>query len=119
MSISRDGDRNSQVIALVTTITASWTPSWPASQRKRNLNPKRRDPTYPRVVKQARHNSCRVKGPGHRSTRHPDPVSLVNLRQLILAPENQMINLSQATLAPDLAAAIYVFYDRPGRRRLG
>ena len=31
--------------------------------KKRNLNPKRRGPAYPRVVKKARHNSCRVKAP--------------------------------------------------------
>ena len=32
--------------------------------RKRNLNPERRNRTYPRVVKRARHNSYRVKKPG-------------------------------------------------------
>lgn len=55
--------------------------------RKKNLNPKRRHRTYPRVVKRARHNSYRVKRPGDNGTRHPGPatISLVNLRQPILA----------------------------------
>jgi len=55
--------------------------------RKRNLNPERRNRTYPRVVKRARHNSYRVKRPGDHGTRHPGPatIKLVNLRQLTLA----------------------------------
>jgi hypothetical protein len=55
--------------------------------KKKNLNPKRRDRTYPRVVKRARHNSYRVKRPGDHGTRHRGPatISLVNLRQLTLA----------------------------------
>ena len=55
--------------------------------RKKHLNPRRRHRTYPRVVKRARHNSYRVKRPGDHGTRHPGPatISLVNLRQLILA----------------------------------
>jgi len=32
--------------------------------RRRNLNPRRRNRSYPRVVKRARHNSYRVKRPG-------------------------------------------------------
>jgi hypothetical protein len=49
--------------------------------RKRNLNPKRRHRTYPRVVKRARHNSYRVKRPGDKGTRHPGPPTIrpVNL----------------------------------------
>ena len=48
-------------------------PAFPPEQRQRgldwimagitrgsNLNPPRRDRTYPRVVKRARHNSCRI-----------------------------------------------------------
>jgi hypothetical protein len=31
--------------------------------RHKNLNPPRRDRTYPRVIKHARHNSYRVKSP--------------------------------------------------------
>ena len=52
--------------------------------KKKNLNPKRRDRTYPRVVKRARHNSYRIKRPGDHGIRHPGPatISLVNLRQL-------------------------------------
>jgi hypothetical protein len=52
--------------------------------RKKHLNPRRRNRTYPRVVKRARHNSYRVKRPDDHGTRHPGPatISLVNLRQL-------------------------------------
>jgi hypothetical protein len=55
--------------------------------RKKNLNPERRDRTYPRVVKRARHNSYRVKRPGDRGTRHTGPatIKLVNLRPHRLA----------------------------------
>jgi hypothetical protein len=46
----------------------------------KNLNPLRRDRTYPRVVKRARHNSYRVKRPGDHGTRHDGPatIKLVN-----------------------------------------
>jgi hypothetical protein len=49
--------------------------------RNRNLNPERRNRTYPRVVKRARHNSYRVKKPGDKGTRHDGPpaIVLVNL----------------------------------------
>ena len=52
----------------------------------KNLNPLRRDRTYPRVVKRARH-SYRVKKPGDHGTRHDGPatIKLVNLRSLSLA----------------------------------
>ncbi len=55
--------------------------------RKKNLNPKRRHRTYPRVVKRARHNSYRVKKPGDHGIRHPGPatIKLANLRPLGLA----------------------------------
>ena len=56
--------------------------------RTRNLNPPRRDRTYPRVVKRARHNSYRVKKPGDHGTRHDGPANafkLVNLSSLALA----------------------------------
>ena len=55
--------------------------------RKKHLNPQRRDRTYPRAVKRARHNSYRVKRPGDRGTRHlgPATIKLANLRQLGLA----------------------------------
>jgi hypothetical protein len=48
---------------------------------KRNLNPRRRDRSYPRVVKRGRHNSYRVKRPGDVGTRHSGPptVQLANL----------------------------------------
>jgi hypothetical protein len=51
---------------------------------KNSLNPPRRDRTYPRVVKRARHNSYRVKKPGDHGTRHDGPttIKLVNLRSL-------------------------------------
>jgi hypothetical protein len=53
---------------------------------KKNLNPPRRDRTYPRGVKRARHNSYRVKRPGDHGIRHNGPVTikLVNLRPLSL-----------------------------------
>ena len=54
---------------------------------KKSLNPPRRDRTYPRVVKRARHNSYRVKRPGDHGTRHDGPatIKLVNLRSHRLA----------------------------------
>jgi hypothetical protein len=49
---------------------------------RKNLNPGRRDRSYPRVVKRARHNHYRVKKPGDTGTRHdrPPTIVLVNLR---------------------------------------
>jgi hypothetical protein len=46
----------------------------------RNLN-KRRERTYPRVVKRARHNAYSVKKPRDHGTRHESPptITLVNL----------------------------------------
>ena len=46
----------------------------------KHLN-KRRERTYPRVVKRARHNSYHVKKPGDRGQRHnaPPTITLVNL----------------------------------------
>jgi hypothetical protein len=54
---------------------------------KRNLNPKRRHRTYPRVVKRTRHNSYRVKRPGDPGTRHTGPatIELINAEPLVLA----------------------------------
>jgi hypothetical protein len=48
----------------------------------RNLN-QRRERTYPRVVKRARHNSYRVKRPGDHGTRYDSPptITLVNLKK--------------------------------------
>jgi hypothetical protein len=53
-----------------------------AITRKKNLNPRRRNRTYPRVFKRARHNSYRVKRPDDHGTRHAGPpaIRLVNLR---------------------------------------
>ena len=47
----------------------------------KNLNPGRRDRSYPRVVKRARHNSYRVKRPGDQGIHHDGPptITLVNL----------------------------------------
>jgi hypothetical protein len=55
--------------------------------RHKNLNPPRRDRTYPRVIKHARHNSYRVKKPGDHGTHHDGPatIKLVNLHPLSLA----------------------------------
>jgi hypothetical protein len=44
--------------------------------RPRNLNPRRRDRSYPRVVKRARHNSYRVKKPGDTGVRHDGPATI-------------------------------------------
>jgi hypothetical protein len=56
----------------------------------RNLNPRRRHRSYPRVIRRARHNSYRVKRPGDTGTRYhgPPTIRLVNLR-----PQAAMINL--------------------------
>ena len=43
----------------------------------RNLNPARRNRSYPRVIKRARHNSYRVKRPGDTGTRHPGPATVL------------------------------------------
>ena len=37
---------------------------------------KRRDRTYPRVIKRSRHNSYRVKKPGDHGTRHHSPPTI-------------------------------------------
>jgi len=37
---------------------------------------KRRERSYPRVVKRARHNSYRVKKPGDHGTRHAGPATV-------------------------------------------
>ena len=49
---------------------------------RQNLN-RRRERTYPRVVKRARHNSYRVKRHGDHGTRHDSPptITLVNLKK--------------------------------------
>jgi hypothetical protein len=44
--------------------------------RPRNLNRRRRDRTYPRVVKRARHNAYRVKKPSDKGTRHHGPPTI-------------------------------------------
>jgi hypothetical protein len=64
--------------------------------KKKNLNPKRRDRVYPRVVKRARHNSYRVKRPGDHGTRHParSRSAWSTSASSHSQPENQMINLS-------------------------
>ena len=54
---------------------------------KRNLNPRRRHRTYPRVVKRARHNSYRVKTAADVGVRHDGPatIKLANLRPAAVA----------------------------------
>ena len=44
--------------------------------RKQNLNPRRRNRTYPRVVKRGRHNAYRVKKPEDTGTRHTGPPTI-------------------------------------------
>jgi hypothetical protein len=56
----------------------------------RQLN-KRRERTYPRVVKRGRHNTYRVKKPTDHGTRHkaPPTITLVNL------PKPQVADLAK------------------------
>ncbi|QIZ39418.1 hypothetical protein FDZ84_37245 [Saccharopolyspora sp. ASAGF58] len=42
----------------------------------RNLNPRRRHRSYPRVIKRGRHNAYRVKKPTDTGTRHDSPPSI-------------------------------------------
>jgi len=51
--------------------------------RRRNLNPRRRHRSYPRVVKRARHNSYRVKRPADTGIRHDGPAT-IRLANLVL-----------------------------------
>jgi hypothetical protein len=44
--------------------------------RTKNLNPRRRHRTYPRVVKRGRHNSYRIKKPTDHGTRHDGPATI-------------------------------------------
>jgi hypothetical protein len=44
--------------------------------RRRNLNPRHRHRSYPRVIKRARHNSYRVKRPGDIGIRHDRPATI-------------------------------------------
>jgi hypothetical protein len=55
--------------------------------RKKHLNPKRRDRSYPRVVKRARHNHYRVKKSTDIGVRHDGPavIQLANFKSLALA----------------------------------
>jgi hypothetical protein len=55
----------------------------------KHLN-KRRDRTYPRVVKRVRHNSYRVKKPGRHGTRHDAPAT-IKLLNPALTSENTSI----------------------------
>jgi len=59
---------------------------------KRNLNPRRRHRTYPRVVKRARHNSYRVKTAADMGVRHDAPAT-IRLANLPPAANHSMINL--------------------------
>ena len=53
----------------------------------RHLSPARRNRSYPRAIRRARHNSYRVKRPGDHGTRHSGPatIKLVNLHLPALA----------------------------------
>ena len=44
--------------------------------KKNHLNPRRRDRTYPRVIKRGRHNAYRVKKPGDHGIRHHGPATI-------------------------------------------
>jgi hypothetical protein len=52
----------------------------------RNLNPARRHRSYPRVIRRARHNSCRVKRPEDTGIRYhgPPTIRLVNLSATVM-----------------------------------
>jgi hypothetical protein len=41
--------------------------------RRKHLNPRRRNRSFPRVIKRIRHNNYRVKRPGDTGTRHDGP----------------------------------------------
>ncbi len=43
---------------------------------KKNLNPRRRHRTYPRVIKRIRHNNYRVKHSSHTGTRYDGPPAI-------------------------------------------
>jgi hypothetical protein len=43
---------------------------------RKNLNPRRRDRTYPRVIKRGRHNRYRVKRPEDTGTHHNGPPTI-------------------------------------------
>jgi hypothetical protein len=65
--------------------------SWPTSPTTSTSTPSRRHRTYPRVVKRACRNSCRVKRPGDYGTRHPGPATSVNGRRFT-RPTRNIIN---------------------------
>jgi hypothetical protein len=44
--------------------------------RKKNLNPRRRHRTYPRVIKRRGHNAYPVKKPEDHGTRHHGPPTI-------------------------------------------
>jgi len=44
--------------------------------RERNLNPRRRHRTCPRVIKRSRHNAYRIKRPADHGTRHHGPPTI-------------------------------------------
>ena len=52
---------------------------------RKSLNPPRRDRTYPRVVKRARHNSYRVKRPGDTGVRHDGPAAVCLANPVIIS----------------------------------
>ncbi len=62
--------------------------------RNKNLNPRRRHRTYPRVVKRARHNSSEtgVKKPGDTGIRHGGPAT-IRLANPVLAGAPSVIKL--------------------------
>jgi len=44
--------------------------------RRKNLNPPRRNRTYPRAVKRRGHNTYRVKTPSDHGQRHDSPATI-------------------------------------------
>ena len=72
----------------------------------KHLN-KRRERSYPRVVKRARHNSYRVKKPGQHGTRHDTPATIKLINPVLTRGKQasqHYLMPHQATLASDQGA---------------
>lgn len=64
-----------------------------ADPRKLNI---KRERSYPRVVKRARHNSYRVKRPGQHGTRHHGPPTIKLCNPVWTSENVKMLALSNA-----------------------
>jgi hypothetical protein len=59
----------------------------------RKLNTKR-ERSYPRVIKRARHNSYRIKKPGQHGTRHNDPPTIKLCNPVLTSKKIKTVALS-------------------------